>query len=418
MLALLSSLSTITMKPTSRRPPSYPVTAAPLLQGHADTSENETVTSTDSSTISSTLSFRTLVISSFILAVAMVYCDDEYYAKARSMIDDRLEQLALSRQRPVTYKPGSVAIVTLITNRFNSRYTPHWLMMKKYCKRHNYSCLRFTGDELSVFRYSPYEDSVTLAPHWRKLLVVYEALRRHEYVMFLDIDNWITMPQLKVKRLFPPDNSVDVIFSGNPCFSSSHFFVLHKSKQAMEFLRLWWRRRSLFRDNCHFDQGAFNYAMFEMTVRHLHGGAKLREINRQLAMCGGWVNGRNKGPIHYSKCNTFQTCLKDVCAKWVAPIFFANTTLQADLVKSSALPMEELQRRASTIPLTWAVAPWRRVGWNDSIVLSQQGSRKSTFADCSNWFSVHPIKRLSQLQCDHSQQIKNKVSRIFSTGFS
>lgn len=340
-----------------------------------------------------------LLLALFFLSCLVFYSDYElYYSHMLRVAGEGLDFLTIAGQQNVQYAPGSVAIVTLVTPNFEHQYEAQVRNMRAYANRHNYTLLKFSGDERDVFRGSPYLASRYTASHWRKLLVINEALRRHEYVLFLDADVMISAPQLRVEDLFSLSRSIEVVFVGKPCIASSHFVAFRRGRTSEEFIKRWWRYRSRFRRTCHYDQGPFIYSMIEMTVESLYTTPEGTYAGPELGDCWKYVDG---SPTNIkSPCKRYQRCLRDKCRQWIIPIKDGPMNhLRKNISSLQPFSMSELLEKTEQLPFTWNVAPWRSLGWDGHFDLSYQKPRRSVFKNCSAYFSVHPVKNVKQFKC-------------------
>lgn len=328
-----------------------------------------------------------------LLAVLLLVCgllllinDNFIFNKFSRLINRKFFKLP-----KVNYQPGSVAVLTLLTKNIYQKYSLNVANMQSYAARHNYTMLSFNGKE-KAFHNSPYLSALNMAKHWRKLLVISEGLRRHEFVLFLDADNLITMPELRIETFFE-NSPAQVVFSGSPCFSSSHFMMFRRGLISEDFLRRWWRHRTRFKYSCHYDQGSFIFAMMELTIELLYGNARAN-----FEKCFRFVQ---KTDMKISKCDKFQGCLANVCSQWVTLLkTVSDVEGRQHLTEIQPFSLKELSKRANDLPLTWNNAHWRRSGWNTTrINLSLQKNRKHIFKNCSNSFTIHPVKSKDQFQC-------------------
>jgi len=296
-------------------------------------------------------------------------------------------------------QPKTVAIVSLMTNKFKGTYMAHWVLIQSYCERHNYTCSRFTGME-AKYKDSPYIEALELPKHWRKLIGVYAFLKKFDFVLFLDVDNFILKPSLRVEDLFE-DERTSIVFSGDPCFSSSHFFALRKNQVGFDFLQTWWQFRVFFKDNCHYDQGAFIMAMIATTSRHLHVARNIEHVNNDLHNCAAFVYGAREMTLK-TMCSSYQRCLQETCERWILPVGSSDPNDPAriwleDHIGSDLIGARE---RKLSLPISWNRGDWRKNGWDKDISFSLQGTRTTVFTDCRSTFSVHPVKKLHQMACE------------------
>lgn len=263
---------------------------------------------------------------------------------------------------------STVAIVTVATADLQLKYQQQLKSIQDYAKRHGYT-------------YSEYSSSYQPGAYWDKLAALSE-IKRHDLYLFFDADSAILKPSIRAEELFRERDSV--IFSGSPTFSSSHFVGLRDDEVSKAFLRAWSRGRGA-REACHYDQGAFLYAMVGTVQRYVYGNEH-NETRTGLSKCAQMLHD------HKDRCRMFQTCLSRWMQSW-----FCGYTNHCCVSQSNENSAPEFRKRAEQVPFRWQC--------DMDFIVSWQGTKRNIYEGdevCSS-FSLHPVKdwerQMSKLRC-------------------
>lgn len=295
---------------------------------------------------------------------------------------------------------SKVVLVTVSDgNRIQKKYKKHVDMLRAYSESHGYGLHVYKGRKgyAEIPRHARSGQAHWRTGHWLKIAAITKSLRRYEYVAFFDVDNVIVDTSKKIEEFFREPDGVQIVFSGGPGFSSSHFALFRRGDISKSFLKSWWRNRKFFRANCHYDQAAFLYTMVQYSYRQLYRHLNVLQARTEYRNCAKSAFTDDTT----NHCKRFQTCLRTWSKNWVEPLMQADnvTTLSTN---ASAAPLRQhfeiLQRRANMLKLKWQIST-PNYGKDQELIFSQQGNAKTKFSECQGAFSVHPVKRLSQLIC-------------------